>query len=211
MVFNENHQFLLKAGSVLAFKHKFYCFHCKAEALLKSAVKLVTAVIAASAMNHIDDFFIADILFDKFKKIIHCASCFNAFTANKTVTVQKCVKAEFVVIHKKLPFNNLDKKVFPMYNDFGRTFLSGSDNASCDFGWEQFALFFYFGILLFDTLANNFRFAHFGMLTNCFQFVLRIVINTDTEDFVLWIIGKLRAFFYTQKFTSFLFVGTIKL
>ena len=159
MVFNENHQFLLKAGSVLAFKHKFYCFHCKAEALLKSVVKLVTAVIAASAMNHIDDFFIADNLFDKFKKIIHCASCFNAFIANKTVAIQKCVKAEFVVIHKKLPFNNLDKKVFPMYNDFGRTFLSGSDNASCDFGWEQFALFL-FAQKQMNTLPYSFTFCN---------------------------------------------------
>lgn len=210
MVFNENPQFLLKARC-LDLQQKFYCFHGKAEALFKSVAKEVGAVISACAAYHVNGFRVADIFFDKFKKAVHCAPCFDAFIAAEIVAVQKRVKAEFVVIHKKLPFNNLDKKVFPMYNDFGRTFLSGSDNANCVFVREQFALFFYFGILLFDTLANNFRFAHFGMLANCFQFVLRFVINADTEDFVLWIIGKLRAFFYTQKFTSFLFVGTIKL
>lgn len=208
MVFNENHQFLLKGSD---FHHKFHGFHRKAEALFKGVVKDVTAVIACCAMDRVHGFCVADIFFDQVEKAVHCTACFNAFVVGELVAVQKCVKVKFVDIHKKLPFDGLDKKVFPMYNDFGRTFLSGSDNASCGFGRGQFALFSYFGILLFNSLTDNFRFAHLSMFANCFQLLLRFVINADTENFVLWVIGKFRALFYTQKFTSFLFVGTIKL
>lgn len=129
MVFNENHQFLLKGSN---FQHKFHGFHRKAEALFKGVVKDVAAVIACCAVDQIYGFYVAEVFFDKVEKIICGTACFNAFVVGELVAVQKCVEAEFIDIHKKLPFDGLDKKVFPMYNNFGRTFLSVVDNASCN-------------------------------------------------------------------------------